>query len=57
MTPQIIILSLIVVRLILIAFVDGRPRSDKWSFKTSLVSSIINLGLLYAGGFFDGFFK
>lgn len=57
MIPQIIILSLIAVGLILYALADGKPKSGNWSFKAYLVSSIIKLGILYAGGFFDGFFK
>ena len=55
MLPQIIYLMIVAVGLGIALVLHGKPR-DGHSFWTQLISSVIALGLLYWGGFFDVFF-
>ena len=57
MTAQIIILALFFIGACLSANSHGKPKTGKESFWVWLISSLITLGLLYWGGFFDCLFK
>lgn len=57
MIPQLIYLSLIFIGLLLNAHMHNKPRKGEYSFWMSFLNAVINLSLLYFGGFFDVFFK
>ena len=56
MWPQLIYLGLIILALGLHIGLHGQPQKNYNAF-TQLVSSIISVGILYWGGFFDCFFN
>ena len=49
--PQIVYLLLTILGLGIAIGKHGQPR-EPWSFPQTLVSTVVCLGLLYAGGFF-----
>lgn len=55
-TPQIIVLSLMIIGLLLAANLHGKPKKGDYNFWVTLTSSIITFLLLYWGGFFDKLF-
>jgi len=56
MIAQIIFLSLVFIGLLLAAYKHGKERSN-YNFWEILIGCIINLLLLWWGGFFNVFFK
>jgi hypothetical protein len=50
--PAIIVLAISGISLLITAHDHGKPRSDN-NFWISLIGTIITLGLLYWGGFFN----
>ena len=54
MTAQIIYLAMALVGLLLVANKHGKPR-DNYNFWNHLIASIIQLAILYWGGFFNCF--
>lgn len=50
--PQGIAIALIVFRLIIGARVDGEPKTGVHKFSIDLCGTILNVALLYWGGFF-----
>ena len=57
MTAQIILLSMYLVSGFLAAYKHAKPKTGKESFWYWIVALVINLSLLYWGGFFDCFIK
>ena len=53
MIPQIIILAILTYGLGHDAAMDGKPKTGKHSFGWALLGTVIVLGLLNWGGFFD----
>ena len=51
-TPQIILLTLLGIKLLAAAHLHGKPRSGPLNFFTSLIDTAILIGILVAGGFF-----
>lgn len=51
--PQAIMLVLIMLGLGINMAKNGQPKDEKYSFGASLLNSIINLVILYYGGFFN----
>lgn len=54
---QIIYLFIVVLGLGIALAKDGQPKTDKYSFWGTVVATLISLGLLYWGGFFNIFFS
>lgn len=50
--PQFIVLAVLFTNLGVTLVADGKPRTGKYSFMTTLISVIIQIWILYAGGFF-----
>jgi len=50
--PQLIILGLVILSWGIHIAKHGDPKVTKWNFWLDLISSTINLGLLWWGGFF-----
>ena len=57
MTAQIILLSMFLISGFIQANRHGKPKKGKESFWQWLIAFVINLLLLYFGGFFDCFIK
>ena len=57
MTAQIILLSMYLLSGFLAAYKHGKPKTGKESFWYWIVALVINLSLLYWGGFFDCLIK
>jgi len=53
MAPQIIMLIIAAISLVAGAYLHGKPTTGKHSFPLSFVAWIIQMWLLYFGGFFD----
>jgi len=56
MGAQIVMLIMVFASLLLTANKHGKPR-DNYNFWNNAIAVIIQLALLYWGGFFDCFFK
>ena len=50
--PQIIMIIIMAMGLGINLVKNGEPRDDTYSFPISLVSTVVNVGLLIWGGFF-----
>jgi hypothetical protein len=50
--PQYVMIGLIAASIGMALAKDGEPRTGRWSFWISLLAAAINIGILYAGGFF-----
>lgn len=50
--PQFIILAMSFINIGVALVTDGKPRTGKHSFMTTFISIVINIWILYAGGFF-----
>jgi hypothetical protein len=50
--PQIIIIALYAMALLLNSHLHGKERTGKYNFWTTLVGTIMQLSILYWGGFF-----
>ena len=50
--PQFIVLATLFINIGVALVTDGKPRTGKHSFMTTLISTIIQIWILYAGGFF-----
>lgn len=50
--PQFIVLAILFMNVGVALVADGKPRTGKHSFMTTLISTIIQIWILYAGGFF-----
>lgn len=51
--PQILMIVLFAVTLLLTANKHDKPREGKYNFWSALIAIIIQVGLLYWGGFFS----
>lgn len=51
--PQLILLGFMVLGLGVALAKHGQPRNDKYNFGISLITSAIEIALLYWGGFFN----
>lgn len=52
-SPQGVWVGLAVVMLILVAYLDGTPRTDKWSLSGMMLTVLLQGLLLWWGGFFN----
>lgn len=50
--PQFIVLAMMFIDIGVALVVDGKPRTGKHSFMTTLINAVIQILILYAGGFF-----
>lgn len=50
--PQFIVLAILFINVGVALVADGKPRTGKYSFMTTLIGTIIQIWILYAGGFF-----
>jgi hypothetical protein len=50
--PQIIILSLMSLNWLLTAHLHGKPKTGNYNIFITIVGNLINLAILYWGGFF-----
>ncbi len=57
MTPQILYLVMWAFGLGIVISHHGEPRDEEYNFFLSLAVSLVILGLLFWGGFFDPFFS
>lgn len=57
MIAQIIVLSLMFISLMLSSYQHGKPKVGNHNVLISILNVVLHLCLLYAGGFFDIFFK
>lgn len=57
MIPQIIYLFLAFAGLLIVANRHGQPKTDSYNIWVQLIATAISLGLLYWGGFFQGWMK
>lgn len=55
MIPQIIEITWILVALFVFSHYHGKEKTGKYNFFIALISQLIQLAILYYGGFFDVF--
>ena len=56
MAPQIIMIVFAAISLLLNAYLHGKPKEGKYSFWVTSIGWVIQMGLLWWGGFFNGMF-
>lgn len=49
--PQFIVLAMLFINIGVALVTDGKPRTGKHSFMTTFISVVIQIWILYAGGF------
>ena len=57
MIPQIIYFILVLISWMTISYLHGKPKEGNYNIFVTILSTLINMGLLFWGGFFDCFFK
>lgn len=50
--PQFIVLAILCIKMEVALVTDGQQRTIRRSFMATLISTMIQIGILYAGGFF-----
>lgn len=53
MTAQGVMVTLMMINLILVGIMDGKPRDDNWSLSKALLNAIITVSILWWGGFWE----